>query len=75
MSPKGRKRTNKQKPFTLYTMTKQFIWIGVFAGSTIGSWLGALLSSGNWLSGWSVLGGTVGAFIGIWTGYKISKMI
>jgi hypothetical protein len=52
---------------------KGLIWIGVFVGSTVGSWIGALFDHGNWFGGWSIALGAVGAFLGIWAGYKISK--
>jgi len=49
---------------------KMCIWIGLFIGSTAGSWVGALIAHNNWLSLQSFIGGTVGAFVGIWLGYK-----
>ena len=52
---------------------KTFVWLGLFIGSTAGGWLGALLSSGNWLSWQSVLGGALGAFAGIYAGFKASQ--
>lgn len=54
---------------------KSLIYIGLFVGSTIGSWLGAALTHGNWFSGLSVGLGAIGAFAGIWAGYKLSKNI
>ncbi|HSW66562.1 MAG TPA: hypothetical protein VLI54_05495 [Bacillota bacterium] len=52
---------------------KTLIYVGLFLGSTLGSWLGALLASGNWLSWQSILGGAVGAFAGIYVGFKASQ--
>ena len=52
---------------------KGFIWIGIFVGSTAGGWLGALLGHGNWLGWQSILGGAIGAFAGIYAGYKLSQ--
>jgi outer membrane lipoprotein SlyB len=52
---------------------KLMITIGIFAGGTLGGWIGALMTHGNWLSGWSILLSTVGSFGGIWIGYKASK--
>lgn len=61
--------------YTTCMTVKQLVWIGLFIGSTIGGWLGALVSHGNWFSGWSILGGTLGSFAGIWAGYKLSRYI
>lgn len=52
---------------------RTLIYISLFVVSTIGSWLGALVSHGNWFGVWSFAGGTVGAFIGVWVGYKLGK--
>lgn len=49
------------------------IWIGVFVGSTLGGWLGALASHGNWLSWQSILGTALGSFLGIYVGYKAGQ--
>ena len=54
---------------------KTYIWIGLFLGSTVGGWIGALLSHGNWISWQSILGSTLGAFAGIWLGYKANSYI
>jgi hypothetical protein len=54
---------------------KTLIWIGLIVGSTVGGWLGALLSHGNWLSWQSVLGDTLGALLGIYAGYKAHTYI
>lgn len=56
-----------------YMGTKTFIYIGIFIGSTVGSWLGAAMDHGNWLGGWSILLGGVGGLVGIWAGYKLGK--
>ncbi len=49
------------------------IFIGITVFSTIGGWLGALMSHGNWLSGWSILLAALGSFFGIWAGYKAGQ--
>ena len=54
---------------------KTFVWIGLFIGSTVGSWLGALLGGGNWLGWQSILGGAIGGLAGIYAGYKASQYI
>ena len=47
------------------------IWIGILIGSTIGG-----LIPGYWgddmLSYWGILLSGVGAFVGLWIGYKLS---
>jgi uncharacterized membrane protein YfcA len=54
-------------------MSKTFIWIGVFIGSSAGGWLGALAANGNWLSWQSLLGTAVGSFLGVYVGFKASQ--
>lgn len=54
---------------------KLFIYLGVFVGSTLGGWLGALASHNNWLSWQSLLASAVGAFVGIWVGIKVGQSI
>lgn len=41
--------------------------------STLAGWIGQLMDHGNWLGGWSIILGTVGAFAGVWVGVKIAK--
>jgi len=55
--------------------TKSLIWIGIFLGSTLGGWFGALIGGGNWLSWQSLLGTTAGSLLGIYIGYKASQYI
>jgi hypothetical protein len=52
---------------------KTLIMIFMTAGSTLGSLLPALWGA-SWLSFASVLLGGVGGAVGIWVGYKISRM-
>jgi hypothetical protein len=52
---------------------KLMIWLGIFIGGTIGSWIGAAITHGNWFSLSSILLGGVGSLVGIWGGYKIGK--
>ncbi len=56
-------------------MTKTFIWIGVFVGSLAGGFFGALFAHNNWLSWQSILASTIGAFVGIWAGYKAGQYL
>jgi hypothetical protein len=52
---------------------KAMIWIGIAIGGTLGSWIGAALAHGNWMSAASILLGAAGSIAGIWAGYKIGK--
>jgi len=56
-------------------MMKFMIILGITVFGSIGGWLGASLSHGNWLSGWSILLSTVGSFFGIWAGYRAGQSI
>ena len=51
------------------------IWLGIFIGGAIGSWLGALLTHNNYLSGWSIIMGGIGSIAGVYAGYKLGRMI
>jgi hypothetical protein len=51
---------------------KLLITMGILIFSTIGGWLGAIVGHG-WLSAWSIILSTVGAFAGIWAGYVVGK--
>lgn len=53
--------------------TKTYIWIGIFIGSTVGSLIGSALDHGNFVGIWGLLLGTVGAFVGVWAGYKLGN--
>jgi hypothetical protein len=54
---------------------KLMIFIGVTVFGTVGGWIGALMSHGNWLSSWSILLSTVGSLAGIWAGYKAAQYL
>ncbi|MDD5165576.1 MAG: hypothetical protein PHG25_03540 [Candidatus Pacebacteria bacterium] len=53
---------------------KTLIWIGVFVGSTVGSFIPTLWGDGA-LSFSSIIGSTVGGVIGILAVFKLSRMI
>ncbi len=53
--------------------TKAYIWIGITAGSIIGGWIGGLFDHGNIFGIWGFTLGTVGAFAGIWAGFKLGQ--
>jgi hypothetical protein len=52
--------------------SKSLVWIGMFAGSAIGSYIPTLWGDG-FLTFSSVFFSAVGGVIGIWIGFKISK--
>ena len=52
--------------------SKKLIWLGLFVGSAIGSYIPKLWGDGLFSFASLVLG-AVGAFVGIWFGYKIGK--
>jgi len=52
---------------------KLMVTIGIFVGGTLGGWIGALMTGGNWMSLASILLGGVGSILGVWAGYKIGK--
>jgi hypothetical protein len=47
--------------------------IGLTIGSTLGSYL-PVFWGGDWFSMSSILLGGIGGLIGIWAGYKISRL-
>ncbi|MEH2295342.1 hypothetical protein [Nostoc sp.] len=55
-------------------MSKTIIGIGMFVGSTIGSYIPALWA-GSLLSFTSILLGVIGGLVGIWLGYRVSKYL
>jgi len=52
---------------------KSLVYVGLTVGSLLGGWLGSLIDHNALFGPWSVLFGTIGAFGGIWAGYKIGK--
>jgi hypothetical protein len=55
-------------------MTKKFVWIGLFVGSTAGNML-PLLWGGDVISISGVLLSVVGGIAGIWAGYRWSQSL
>ncbi len=51
---------------------KSLIWIGVFAGSTIGGLIPNLWGA-SVFSFSSILFSALGAFVGIWVGYRLEN--
>jgi hypothetical protein len=54
---------------------KLMIFASIALFGTIGGWIGAMMSDGNWFSGWSIILSTVGAFFGIWAGIKAGNSL
>jgi hypothetical protein len=52
--------------------SKKLIWLGMFLGSFIGSYLPELWGAGMFSASSLVLG-AVGGIIGIWLGFRISR--
>jgi dipeptide/tripeptide permease len=55
-------------------MTKKFMWLGFFVGSTIGNLLPALWG-GDMMSISGFLLAAVGGIVGIWLGYRWSQSL
>lgn len=53
-------------------MEKFFIFLGMFIGSTVGSYVPALWG-GSAFSGASILLGTAGAILGLWGGWVLGQ--
>lgn len=49
------------------------MFLGVTIGGTVGGWLGAAMTHGNWFSLPSILLGVVGGIAGVWAAYKIDQ--
>jgi hypothetical protein len=54
---------------------KMTIYIGLFVGSIVGSWLPVALAGSGWFSGASILGGFIGAAVGTWLGWQVTQWI
>lgn len=52
---------------------KQAVLFGAAVFGIAGAYLPFLFGETDPLSGWSILGGMVGGFFGIWVGYKAYK--
>ena len=55
-------------------MTKTLIWLGIFIGSTLGSFIPLLWGEGL-LSFSSIIFSGIGGFLGLWAGYKLGQNI
>jgi hypothetical protein len=54
-------------------MNKTVLLIFATVFGIAGSYVPVLFGDNDLLSGWSILGGMIGGFFGIWAGVKISK--
>ena len=61
------------RPSAKLLSMKLMIFLGIAIFGTIGGWIGAAASGGNWLSPWSILLSTVGSFFGIYAGLKAGQ--
>lgn len=52
--------------------TKTLIWIGMFLGSTIGSYIPVMFGA-DLLSSGPIWGSCIGAILGVWGGYKLGE--
>jgi len=55
-------------------MNKKIYLIFAMIFSVVGAYIPTLLGDRELISGWSILGGLIGGFIGIWLGVIVSKM-
>jgi hypothetical protein len=53
-------------------MTKGLIYLFIFIGGTVGSYLPVILFHAGFFSLWSIVGSLIGSFAGLWVGYKLS---
>ncbi len=51
------------------------MYIGLFIGGTIGSYVPVLLVGAGWFSLASIIGGLVGSAVGLWLGWKLTEWI
>jgi hypothetical protein len=54
---------------------KQLILLCATIFGALGSYVPVLLGDKDLLSGWSILAGTIGGFVGIWVGVKLYKLM
>ena len=54
---------------------KQFVMLGAVVFGAVGSYVPMLFGDNDLLSGWSILGGAIGGFFGIWAAVKLYDLI
>jgi hypothetical protein len=52
---------------------KATLLLGATVFGAIGGYVPVLFGDNDLLSGWSILGGMLGGFFGIWAGYRLYK--
>lgn len=55
--------------------SKGIITTGMIIGMTAGAFIPWLFGDHSLLDAWSILGGLVGGFFGIWAGIKVAKQL
>lgn len=53
-------------------MTKGLVYLLIFVGGFIGSYIPVLWGD-DFFSLWSIVFGTIGSFVGVWAAYKIGQ--
>ena len=56
-------------------MVKLYIYIGIFAGSIIGSYLPVLRFNVGMLSSIRIIGGVIGSFVGLFAGFYAAQAL
>jgi hypothetical protein len=56
-------------------MEKMTMYIGLFIGGTVGSYVPVVLSGAGWFSLASIIAGFVGSAVGLWLGWKLTEWI
>lgn len=54
---------------------KLMIMFSITVFGALGGWLGALMTHGDYFSGWSILLGIIGSFFGVWAGFKAGQSL
>ncbi|MEO8691626.1 MAG: hypothetical protein ABI397_02465 [Candidatus Saccharimonas sp.] len=55
--------------------TKSIVMIGMTVGMTLGAFIPWIFGDHSLLDAWSIWGGLVGGFFGIWAGVKVAKQM
>lgn len=55
-------------------MNKTLMYLSISIFGAIGGYVPSLLGDASLLSGWAILGSTIGGLLGIYIGYKLSSL-